>query len=218
MTSLFDFDGTLVPERNNLYWHMIHALPDPRWRMVKSAAFTQALAGGIGGVSAGVMSEDQMYKVLLLSVFSGLPVDLVESTSDELADRIEEMLFDEMAQVLDSAGDARVMVTSNTEVIVGGFCQRQGMECVATKLHTAAGRFTGLVDGELNKGGEKVRRVREAGIDPGGATAYGNTIEDIEMLTAADAAVMVNPADELAARRALSDARTIRANPRRNAR
>lgn len=218
MTSLFDFDGTLVPERNNLYWHMIHALPDRGWRIVKSAAFTQALAGGIGGVSAGFINEDQMYKVLLLAVFSGLPVELVQSSSDELAERIEEMLFEEMAQALEDSDDTRVMVTSNTEVIVGGFCERQGMDCVATRLHTAGGRFTGLVDGELNKGAEKVRRLREAGIDPAGATAYGNTIEDVEMLTAADTAVMVNPPDELAARRALRDARTIRANPRRNAR
>lgn len=218
MTSLFDFDGTLVPERNNLYWHMIHALPDPRWRAVKTVAFTQALAGGIGGVTLRAINPDQMYKFLLLGVFSGLPVELVEATADRLADRIEEMLFEEMSQVLEDSGEPRVMVTSNTEAIVGGFCERRGMACVATRLHTAGGRYTGLVDGELNKGGEKVRRLIEAGIDPTEAVAYGNTVEDAEMLVAARAAVMVNPADELAARRALRDARSIRTGSRRSAR
>ena len=213
MTALFDFDGTLVPERNNLYWHMVHALPNRRCRVVKAAAFTQALAGGIAGVTVGAINGDQMYKALLLAVFSGLPVEMVEETADELADRIDEMLFAEMQQVLDESEEPRVMVTSNTEAIVGGFCSRRGMDCVATRLHTAGGRYTGLVDGELNKGAEKVRRIIEAGIDPSEATAYGNTIEDIEMLDAAERAVMVNPADELATRRAMRAARTIDARP-----
>ena len=74
------------------------------------------------------------------------------------------------------------------------------------------------MEGELNKGAEKVRRLREAGIDPDDAIAYGNTVEDVEMLAAAHSAVMVNPADELAARRALRDARSIRTGSRRSAR
>ena len=84
MTSLFDFDGTLVPERNNLYWHLINEpCPTHRWRAVKSAAFTQATRGLIGGVRGGSSTTDQMYKLMLLAMFSGLPVDMVEETSDD---------------------------------------------------------------------------------------------------------------------------------------
>jgi phosphoserine phosphatase len=206
MTSLFDFDGTLVPERNNLYWHLIRALPDPGMRAVKTAAFTHALSGLIGGVVVRAINADQMYKLLLLSVFSGLPVDMVEETSEVLADRIEELIFPEMEKVLADAEGPNVLVTSNTEPVVAGFCERAGLECVATRLHVAGGRYTGLVSGELNKGAEKVARVRRLDIDISHTTAYGNTLDDEEMLVAAGAAVLVNPGDDLARRRGLRDA------------
>lgn len=209
MTTLFDFDGTLVPERNNLYWHLVNELPDPRWRTVKAAAFTQAMGGLIPGAMARVVNHDQMYKLMLLAIFSGLPVDMVAEATHAVTDRIGEMVFPEMAEVLGEADAPAYLVTSNTAEVVAGFCERTGMECVATRLHTAGGRYTGLVDGELNKGPEKVARLRALGVDVGAATAYGNTRDDEAMLHAAREAVLVNPAGELASRHRMRGARTM---------
>lgn len=209
MSTLFDFDGTLVPERNNLYWHLVHELPDPRWRAAKAVAFAQAMGGLIPGAVAGLVSHDQMYKLMLLATFSGLPVDMVAEATEALGERIEALVFEEMSEVLGAAAEPRFLVTSNTAEVVGGFCGRVGMECVATRLHTAGGRYTGLVDGELNKGPEKVARLRALGVELRSATAYGNTGDDEAMLHAAGEAVLVNPKGALASRHRLRGARTM---------
>ena len=210
MTELYDFDGTLVPERNSLYWHLVRALPDRRCRMVKTAAFTQTLAGLVGAVSLRTVDADKMFKLLLIATFSGLSVEMVDEAADSLGDRVEALVFPEMTEVLGDHGDGpRYLVTSNTEPIVGAFCRRHGLECVATRLHVAGGRYTGLVDGELNKGIEKVARITALGIDLDAATAYGNSLDDEPMLQAASTPVLVNPDDDLAARRHFADADRI---------
>jgi phosphoserine phosphatase len=211
VNELFDFDGTLVPERNSLYWHLIHLLPDVRWRAVKTVAFTNTLAGLVGAVSVGAVDTDQMFKLLLLNTFSGLPVDLVDVAADRMADRVDSLVYPEMAPFLaaDRGEERRCLVTSNTEPIVGAFCKRHRLECVATRLHVIGGRYSGLVDGELNKGPEKVARLQHLGIELSRATAYGNTLDDEAMLRAAATPVLVDPDDDLAMRRHFNEARRI---------
>ena len=210
MTAAFDFDGTLVTERNNLYWHLINELPSARWRAVKTAAFVQAMGGLIPGAAAGIVDFNLMYKLLLTATFSGLPVNLVDEASDALADRIDEMLYPEMAEVLDRhASEDRYLVSCNTEPIVAAWCARRGITPIATRLHVARGRYTGLVDGELNRGFEKVGRLRAAGVDLTETTAYGNSMDDEAMLTEAAVAVLVDADADLAQRWPLADAPRI---------
>ncbi len=198
MTAVFDFDGTLVPERNNLYWHLINALPSRRWRLVKTAAFTQAMGGLIPGAAAGVVGFNHMYKLLLVATFSGLPVDLVREASATLSDRIESSLYPEMHEAIERHSEEdRYLVSCNTEPIVAAWCARRGITPVATRLHVANGRYTGLVDGELNRGFEKVSRLRAAGVDLTKTTAYGNSLDDEEMLLAVDAPVLVDADTDL---------------------
>jgi len=210
VTAVFDFDGTLVPERNNLYWHLIRLLPHPGWRSVKTAAFVQAMGGLIPAAAGKVVDFNRMYKLLLAATFSGLPVELVAEAGDDLADRIDEALYPEMGRVLDrGAGQTRYLVSCNTEPIVSRWCERNGITCVATRLHVAGGRYTGLVDGELNRGHEKVHRLRELGVDPAGVAAYGNSLDDEQLLRAAGRPVLVDPDDGLDRRWPFADAQRI---------
>ena len=210
MITVFDFDGTLVPERNNLYWHLVRALPDRRWRTLKSAAFAQTLAGLIPLAAAGIADHSRMMKGILLAVYSGLPVDMVEEASQRIVPIIEEMLYPEMRDVLEQhRNDSCYMVSSNTMPIVGAFCRHWGMECVATRLHTSGDRYTGLIEGELTRAYEKVARLREAGVDPKQVTMYGNSMDDEALLLASGSPVLVNADSKLLAQRRLAAAPRI---------
>ena len=101
------------------------------------------------------------------------------------------------------------MHSSNTQPIVGAFCRHYGIECVATRLHTAGNRYTGFIDGELTRAYEKVARLREAGIDPKQVTMYGNSMDDEALLLAAGRPVLVNADSELLAQRRLKSAQRI---------
>ena len=194
MTAVFDFDGTLVPERNNLYWHLIRSLPHAGWRSAKSAAFVQAMSGLIPAAVGKVVDFNRMYKLVLAATFSGLPVDLVAQAGDRLADRIDDAIYPEMARVLDRHTDQpRYLVSCNTEPIVSRWCERNQITCVATRLHVAGGRYTGLVDGELNRGHEKVHRLEDLGVDLADVAAYGNSLDDEQLLRAAGQPVLVDP-------------------------
>jgi phosphoserine phosphatase len=194
VTAVFDFDGTLVPERNNLYWHLIRLLPHPGWRSIKSAAFVQAMSGLIPAATGKVVDFNRMYKLLLAATFSGLPVDLVARAGDRLADRIDDAVYSEMGRELDRhAEQPRYLVSCNTEPIVSHWCDRNGITCVATRLHVAGGRYTGLVDGELNRGHEKVHRLEELGVDMADVSAYGNSLDDEQLLRASDQPILVDP-------------------------
>lgn len=210
MIAVFDFDGTLLPERNNLYWHLVRALPDRRWRAVKTAAFAQALGGSIPLAITGVVDQYQMMKGILLAVFSGLPIDLVDEASESIVPIIEKMLYPEMRAVLEQhRGDSCYLVSSNTQPIVGAFCRRHGIECVATRLSTAGNRYTGLIDGELTRAYEKVARLREAGVDPARTRTYGNSMDDEALLLASGHPILVNADSELLGQRRLKTAPRI---------
>jgi HAD superfamily phosphoserine phosphatase-like hydrolase len=208
--AVFDFDGTLLPERNNLYWHLVRALPDRRWRVAKTAAFAQTLSGFIPLAASGVVDQYQMMKGLLLAVYAGLPIELVNEASERIVPIIEEMLYPEMREVLEQhRSDNCYMVSSNTQPIVGAFCRRYGIECLATRLHTAGNRYTGLIDGELTRAYEKLARLREAGIDPAHVTMYGNSMDDEALLLASGRPVLVNADSELLTQRRLKSAQRI---------
>ena len=207
MIAVFDFDGTLLPERNNLYWHLVRALPDWRTRTSKTAAFMAALGGTIPLAATSIIDQHQMMKGLLLAVFSGLPVEMVDEASESIVPVIEEMLYPEMRDILEQhKNDTCYLVSSNTEPIVGAFCRSYGIECVATRLHTSDGEYTGLIDGELTRAYEKVARLREAGVVPANVTMYGNSIDDEALLLASGRPVLVNAEDRLLAQRRLKAA------------
>lgn len=213
MIAVFDFDGTLLPERNNLYWHLVRALPDRRWRTLKTAAFAQSLAGFIPLAASGVVDEYQMMKGLVLAVFSGLPIEMAEEASEGIVPVIEEMLYPEMRDVLEQhREDDCYLVSSNTTPIVGAFCRHYGLECVATRLHTAGNRYTGLINGDLTRAYEKVARLREAGVDPAHVTMYGNSMDDEALLLASGNPVLVNADSKLLAQRRLKEAPRIAVN------
>lgn len=210
MIALFDFDGTLLPERNNLYWHFVRSIPDRRWRAAKTAAFAQAMAALIPPAAAGVVDVHQMYKLMLMATFSGLPVEVAAVATQRLASRIEDSLHPEMRAVLDHhESDRAFLVTANTEPVVAGFCEQRGIGCIATRLHVAGDRYTGLVDGELNRGHEKTARVLGAGIDPADTVAYGNSLDDEPLLLAVARPVLVDPDKALSSRRRLTAAERI---------
>jgi phosphoserine phosphatase len=216
MIAVFDFDGTLVPERNNLYWHLVRALPDRRWRTLKTAAFVQTLSGFIPLAATGVVDHYQMMKGMLLAVYSGLPVDMVDEASQRIAPLIEDMLYPEMRDVLEQhRKDNCYMVSSNTVPIVGAFCRRWGMECVATRLHTSGNRYTGLIEGELTRAYEKVARLREAGVDPARVTMYGNSMDDEALLLASGNPVLVDADSKLLGQRRLGAAPRIAVTTRK---
>jgi HAD superfamily hydrolase (TIGR01490 family) len=85
-------------------------------------------------------------------------------------------------------GDRIVVVTANLELFVSAWCDAQGLEYICSHLETHDGVLTGRYLGRDCCGAEKPRRVRER-IDLseyGSVYAYGDTVEDLDLLALAD--------------------------------
>ncbi|UOF12921.1 HAD-IB family hydrolase [Lysobacter capsici] len=85
-------------------------------------------------------------------------------------------------------GDRVVVVTANLELFVSAWCEQQGLEYICSHLEARNGVLTGRYLGRDCCGPEKSRRVREriALQDYASVHAYGDTVEDRELLALAD--------------------------------
>jgi HAD superfamily phosphoserine phosphatase-like hydrolase len=213
-----DFDGTLLPEKNNLFWHFVRTLPDPTLRAQKTQAFVSSMASLIAAASLRLIDKPTMYRAMLRAIFENLPVELSDLTSELLAEQIESKLYPRMREVLaQHRSDATYLVTANSEPIVSGFCERRGMRCLATRLVIEGDRYTGEVEGELNQGDEKVARIERLLLPELPSMAYGNSADDLRMLHSVDEPVLVNPDRRLTRDSELMWARRIYAQPTRRA-
>jgi phosphatidylglycerophosphatase C len=85
------------------------------------------------------------------------------------------------------AGARVVVVSASCELWLSAWCQKHGLELLATKLEVQDGSFTGKIDGGNCRDEEKVRRVKSLlNLDDyDRVEAYGDTAGDHAMLAIA---------------------------------
>ncbi|MGN6480661.1 haloacid dehalogenase-like hydrolase [Luteibacter sp.] len=194
---LFDFDGVIVRHQTlELFfrerlsgfgrWRLLLALP---WLpvvpfLLRSAAGTRIL----GRVFLRVITfgrTEASYKRLLTvfgRTYARRPGVFVRDGVATLRRHVE-------------AGDRVLIVTGNDGTLVQTILDEvdlRGVELLASRVR---GGLFGVHFVQHNVDGMKVKAVERAGITRPWAIAYGDSVSDLAMLKAADAAKLVNPSN-----------------------
>jgi HAD superfamily phosphoserine phosphatase-like hydrolase len=88
---------------------------------------------------------------------------------------------------LKTAGFEIVVVSASADSWIKQWCDKFGLQLIASKLKLVGGKITGLLDGENCNGAEKVRRIRERYdlTEFSEIYCYGDSAGDKEMLAIA---------------------------------
>lgn len=183
--ALFDLDGTLT------YGDTMLAFIRYRLGALK---FTGMLlvAGVLDALGkVGIVPADAGKKRLMRMAFAGASVSEVAKDAERFAN--EEMPGMLRVGALERVrwhlleGHRVIVVSASCGAWLRPWCEAQGVELIATGLEQRDGRYTGGLSTPNCKGGEKVRRVKDA-LDLalyGQVYAYGDTAADKPMLALA---------------------------------
>ena len=184
--ALFDFDGTITTRE--MFPDFMRFSVAPR----RLAAGKVLLAPWIGGYRMGVVSGNSVRSRIVHFGFRGVPEASVREAGhafarDVLPGVVRPVALDRI-HWHQAQGDRVVVVSGSLDVYLSHWCEQQGVELICSRLESADGRLTGCYLGAQCVGEEKSRRVREScGLDAFDAVyAYGDTYEDLEMLSLAD--------------------------------
>ncbi len=184
--ALFDFDGTIT-DRDSLLDFLIYVFG--RARCVMGAL---ALGPMMGLYLLGVIPNWRAKEAVFGHFMRGWDVDGFREACENysrmrLPAIIRPIALEKLAWHR-SEGHRMIVVSASVEEWFRGWCGRNGMEVIGTRLEAREGRLTGRIDGSNCNGSEKVRRIRDS-VDLDcfeRIYAYGNSGGDTEMLTLAD--------------------------------
>lgn len=181
--ALFDLDGTLT-RADTMVRFMYMLLGRPRsWAVLASTA------PAIVAAKLGLVANDLPKRMALRAMLKGRTVSetlvIAERFQTEvLPGLLRPQAHDRIAWHLQQSHRV-VVVTASCSLWLSAWCQRQGLELIATELVMGPdGRFTGEPATPNCKGAEKVRRIK-AVLDPAMYApihAYGDTGADRPML------------------------------------
>ena len=184
--ALFDFDGTIT-EREMFADFMRFAIS--RRRLVVGSLFFAPL---LLGYKLGIVSGNVIRASVVSFGFRGMSADRVKEAGRRFSDRIlphalrPEAL--ERIQWHKAQGDMVVVVSGALDVYLAHWCRRHELDVICSSLEVKHGLLTGRYRGPQCVGTEKSRRVRET-CNPDEfplVYAYGDTKEDLDMLSMAD--------------------------------
>lgn len=184
--ALFDFDGTIT--RGDT-WTPFMGLATGAAR--KALGYTVLLPVG-AGYYAGFVSGRTARPLYTYVAFRGVEARRVRDIGARYAGEViprtvEPRAVDQIAWHKGN-GDTVVVVSASPALYVHPWCERAGIECIATDLEERHGRLTGRILGGECTGAEKAARVRRryALEQFSEIYAYGHTEEDREMLALAN--------------------------------
>lgn len=186
--AFFDFDGTLTREDSMFsIVRFVHGNLGFYWGMFQLSPFLIAF-------KLGFMGRKQIKEVYLKHFFGGLSVEEFQSHCHEFSESIIPKII--LNEGLDKLQWHRqenfelVLVSASAQNWLIHWCDKQQINCIATKLQIKSGKITGKLDSENCHGEEKVRRIKEIyDLDTYDEIyAYGDTIADKPMLSLANKA------------------------------
>ncbi|MEH6421285.1 HAD-IB family hydrolase [Pseudomonas sp. CGJS7] len=184
--ALFDFDGTIT-ERETFPGFVRASIGRRRLWLGQVLLAPQVLGYKLGWVSGRAVRR----RIVAFGYRGRGEHEVRAAAARHLQEVVARQLRPQAMQRIDwhrRRGDRVVVVTANLELFVADWCRAQGLEYICSHLETRDGVLTGRYLGEDCCGAEKSRRVRER-IDLseyGQVYAYGDTVEDRELLELAD--------------------------------
>lgn len=125
---------------------------------------------------------------VIAAFFAGWDVHKFNTIAEKYASqRVPAILNPEMMKAMQShlsKGNPVVVVSASCENWVKPWCEREGVDCIATRLEIRDGKITGKFDGKNCYGIEKVNRIKQKyNLSSYHAIyAYGDSRGDKEML------------------------------------
>lgn len=184
--ALFDFDGTITTKE------MLPAFVRMAVRPGRLRVWQWLLAPWVLGYKLGIVSGSNIRAKIARAGFRGVPEAEYRAAGERFArETLPQVLRPEaMARIAwhKARGDTVVVVSGGFDVYLSHWCREQGIDLLCSSLEVVDGVLTGRFDGAQCVLGEKARRVRERYVlrDYRAVHAYGDTVEDAELLALAD--------------------------------
>jgi len=183
--ALFDFDGT-VTRKDSLVDFLLFDLGKFRF------FFGFLLISPLVALYLLKIYPQEKMKVMVLKIFyRGRIFDNFKRACEDYGrEELPKIIRSEAQEKINwhlKNGHQVVIVTATLEYYLEGWCQKQNITLVASRIEVANGRITGKLIGKVCTGEEKVRRIKENFTldDFDRIYAYGDSRGDLPMLALA---------------------------------
>lgn len=183
--ALFDFDGTLYP-RDSFTGFIFFALS--KRHIVKRGL---KILPWIQAYYLRLYPAHAMRPRLFQSMFKDISVDVVEQLAQEYAQKLIKRLDQDLLQQLQQhqqRGDDIVLVSASVDIYLAPICEFLNIELICTQTEIKNGLLTGRYRSEdCSREQKKLRILQQYNLkDYQAIYAYGNSEEDLDMLSLAD--------------------------------
>lgn len=201
--AFFDVDGTVVASDIVRYGIEIRTMHRSR---LGRLAWIAAFLPRVPWLLALDAWRREAFQRSFYRVYRGLEPDELERRAVALfRDYVEPRIYPEARERIErhrARGDMVVLVTGSIDAIVAPLAEHLGVSSViAPGLEAEGGRLTGELDQAPIAGERKAQRMvafaAEQDIDLGASIAYGDSADDMPMLTRTGRAAVVNPKGRL---------------------
>ncbi len=184
--ALFDFDGTIT-NKDTFTAFLYFAATKQRLFWGKLLLLPQILS-----YKAGLLSAAKARELVAGFAFKGCQLSQLHLSGNQFAQNIIPKHLKpkaiERIQWHKDQGDKIVVVSASLNVYMSFWCKTHGLDLICSKFETKNGLITGKYNPNDCSGEEKARRIKsEYDLDKFKTIyAYGDTLEDTEMLNLAD--------------------------------
>ena len=197
--ALFDFDGTLYP-KDSFTGFMFYTLSK---RHIVKKGFK--ILPWIQAYYLKLYPAHAMRPRLFQSMFKDISANFLQNLAQEYAQQLIQNLDQELLQQLrlhQQNGDRVVLVSASIDLYLVPICEFLNIELICTATEIKNGLLTGHYSSQdCSCEQKKLRILQKYNLaDYGFVYAYGNSEEDLDMLSLADFAYMMgteNPLPEL---------------------
>lgn len=188
--ALFDFDGTLYP-KDSFTGFIFYTLS--KRHIVKNGL---KILPWIQAYYLKLYPAHAMRPRLYQSMFKDIPLDFVDKLAQEYAQKLIKKLDPDLLHQLkrhQQRGDQVVLVSASIDLYLTYICKYLNIELICTKTEYKNGLLTGFYRSEDCSCEQKKFRIMQQYqlSDYQFIYAYGNSEEDLEMLSIADYPYMV---------------------------
>ena len=184
--AVFDFDGTLT-NRDTLF-EFLKFYQGPFGYYFRLFILVPVFAL----YALKIIPNWKAKQMVLILFFKGAPLGEFQNKCNEFADKVIPGLIrsDARSKLSEHLNKNHrvVVISASPENWIKPWCDKMGIEYIATKLNTFEGALTGRISGRNCYGPEKVNRLKDY-LNPGDFEmiyAYGDSKGDRELLALAD--------------------------------
>ncbi|TCM67766.1 HAD superfamily hydrolase (TIGR01490 family) [Acinetobacter calcoaceticus] len=188
--ALFDFDGTLC-NKDSFTGFIFYALS--KRHIVKQGI---KILPWIQAYYLNIYPAHSMRSKLFHAMFADSPTQDILALADEYAPRLLSQLNQELYQQLlkhQQLGDDIVLVSASVDIYLEPLCQLLKIDLICTETEIKAQRFTGkYITPDCSSAQKRIRILEKYRLSSYAKVyAYGNSNEDLKMLSLADFPYMV---------------------------